>query len=73
MNIHNLIINVLYILTIIMFSEQPETVEEHFKIIMTDNTNINSQFLRVNAEDLPDWLDDRLFKMFVLNIIFLQK
>ncbi|XP_032456545.1 uncharacterized protein LOC100678840 [Nasonia vitripennis] len=41
---------------------QPKTVEEHFKLIMTDGSYIDTANKKVNFNDLPDWFDEELFK-----------
>lgn len=48
-----------------VISEQPESVEEHFKLILENKALINSTHSNVTSQDLPAWFDDKLFKKFV--------
>ncbi|XP_014220018.1 uncharacterized protein LOC106647946 isoform X2 [Copidosoma floridanum] len=43
--------------------EQPDTVEDHFKLIMSDNSVIDSNHRNITPDDLPSWFDERLFKI----------
>ncbi|XP_066603154.1 uncharacterized protein [Prorops nasuta] len=40
---------------------QPTTVEEHFKLLMSDTDFISSDITKVSPADLPDWYDSKLF------------
>ncbi|XP_029052595.1 uncharacterized protein LOC114880597 [Osmia bicornis bicornis] len=42
---------------------QPATVDEHFKLILEDRSVIDSKFVKVTPDDLPEWFDERLFKL----------
>ncbi|XP_043511127.1 uncharacterized protein LOC122529255 [Frieseomelitta varia] len=41
---------------------QPSTVDEHFQLILDDREIIDSEFVEVTPDDLPDWFDEKLFK-----------
>ncbi|XP_003705037.2 uncharacterized protein LOC100883146 [Megachile rotundata] len=42
---------------------QPATVDEHFKLLVEDRTTISPEFVKVTPDDLPEWYDERLFKL----------
>lgn len=42
---------------------QPSTVEEHFQAIQKDRDIIDSEFTKVTSDDLPEWFDEKLFKI----------
>ncbi|KAK9296082.1 hypothetical protein QLX08_009811 [Tetragonisca angustula] len=42
---------------------QPPTVDEHFQMILDDREIIDSEFVEVTPDDLPDWFDEKLFKI----------
>ncbi|XP_026674625.1 uncharacterized protein LOC108631410 isoform X3 [Ceratina calcarata] len=42
---------------------QPRTVEEHLQAIQEDRDVIDSEFAKVTTADLPEWFDERLFKI----------
>ncbi|KAJ8686260.1 hypothetical protein QAD02_022054, partial [Eretmocerus hayati] len=43
-------------------SEQPETVEKHFKLIMEDTSYIDSEISQITPKDLPAWFSEELFR-----------
>lgn len=42
---------------------QPATVDEHFRLILEDRSTIDSEITKVTPDDLPEWFDERLFKI----------
>lgn len=42
---------------------QPLTVDEHFQLLLDDRSTIDSEFVKVTPDDLPEWFDERLFKI----------
>ncbi|XP_053978487.1 uncharacterized protein LOC128876288 [Hylaeus volcanicus] len=42
---------------------QTATVDEHMKLIYDDRSVIDSNFIDVTPDDLPEWFDEKLFKM----------
>ncbi|XP_076631318.1 uncharacterized protein LOC143346761 [Colletes latitarsis] len=42
---------------------QPATVDEHIKLIHEDRSLHDTEFVKVTPNDLPDWFDERLFKI----------
>ncbi|XP_054005168.1 uncharacterized protein LOC128890564 [Hylaeus anthracinus] len=42
---------------------QPATVDEHFKLLQVDRSIFSTEFVKVTPEDLPEWFDERLFKI----------
>ncbi|CAL7946157.1 unnamed protein product [Xylocopa violacea] len=41
---------------------QPETVDQHFQLILDDRDIISPEFTKVTPSDLPKWFDESLFK-----------
>ncbi|XP_011864440.1 PREDICTED: uncharacterized protein LOC105560174 [Vollenhovia emeryi] len=41
---------------------QTQTVDEHFKFLLEDNSVINPEATDVTPDDLPDWYDKNLYK-----------
>lgn len=50
-------------INLIVDTVQPATVDEHFKLILEDRSVIDSEFVKVTPDDLPEWFDERLFKL----------
>lgn len=42
---------------------QPATVDEHFQLILHDREIIDHDLGKVTPDDLPEWFDERLFKI----------
>ncbi|KZC03997.1 PREDICTED: uncharacterized protein LOC107194421 [Dufourea novaeangliae] len=42
---------------------QTSTVAEHMKLIMEDRSTIDPEYVPVTPDDLPHWMDKRLFKI----------
>ena len=42
---------------------QPATVDEHFQLILHDREIIDHDLVKVTSDDLPEWFDERLFKI----------
>ncbi|XP_033354083.1 uncharacterized protein LOC117235830 [Bombus vosnesenskii] len=42
---------------------QPATVDEHFQLILHDREIIDHDFVKVTPDDLPEWFDEKLFKI----------
>ncbi|XP_036151375.1 uncharacterized protein LOC105834551 isoform X2 [Monomorium pharaonis] len=41
---------------------QTQTVDEHFKLLLKDNSVIDSEATDVTSNDLPDWYNEKLYK-----------
>lgn len=48
-----------------MLSVQPATVDEHFQLLLNCKEEIDSNFVKVKADNLPEWYDEKLFKKWV--------
>ena len=42
---------------------QPLTVDEHFQLLLDDRSTVDLEFVKVTPDDLPEWFDERLFKI----------
>lgn len=40
-----------------------ESIDDHLNNLMSDKNNIVSNFSNVTKENLPDWYDEKLFKL----------
>lgn len=60
---------VFFVISVIMTYEkhindaQPSTVDEHFQLLIDDREVIESEFVEMTPDDLPYWLDKKLFKI----------
>lgn len=41
---------------------QPSTVDEHFRLLVEDDSTIETEMVELSKEDLPGWFDAKLFK-----------
>lgn len=46
---------------LIILAVQPPTVEEHLKLLMEDDSIIDTQMTDISPDNLPDWYDEKLF------------
>lgn len=42
---------------------QPGTVDEHLRLILQDQSVIDTKYTEVTPDDLPEWFDEKLFKL----------
>ncbi|XP_016918871.2 uncharacterized protein LOC108002023 [Apis cerana] len=45
-----------------IYDVQPATVDEHFQLLLNCKEEIDSNFVKVKADNLPEWYDEKLFK-----------